>query len=69
VAGFLTFNREADQYLFCYVLRPGNAPAKQASIGILDSDRTVAGSVRRSTASCMNFLANQLRVVLATAYV
>lgn len=36
VAGFLTFNGEPDQYLFCYVLRPGNAPAKQGAIGILD---------------------------------
>ena len=36
VAGFITFNREPDQYLFCYVLRPGNAPAKQGAIGILD---------------------------------
>ena len=36
VAGFVTFEREADQYLFCYVLRPGNAPAKQGAIGILD---------------------------------
>jgi Transposase DDE domain group 1 len=36
VAGFLSFNREPDQYLFCYVLRPGNAPAKQGAIGILD---------------------------------
>ena len=35
MAGFLRFNREADQYLFCYVLRPGNAPAKQGAIGIL----------------------------------
>jgi hypothetical protein len=35
MAGFLTFNREAEQYLFCYVLRPGNAPAKQGAIGIL----------------------------------
>lgn len=35
MAGFLTFNRESDQYLFCYVLRPGNAPAKQGAIGIL----------------------------------
>ena len=35
VAGFLTFNREAEQYLFCYVLRAGNAPAKQGAIGIL----------------------------------
>ena len=36
VAGFLTFNQEADQYLFCYLLRAGNAPAKQGAIGILD---------------------------------
>ncbi|HEX5206399.1 MAG TPA: IS1380 family transposase [Steroidobacteraceae bacterium] len=36
VAGFLTFNRESEQYLFCYVLRAGNAPAKQGAIGILD---------------------------------
>jgi Transposase DDE domain group 1 len=36
VAGFVSFNREPDQYLFCYVLRPGNAPAKQGAIGILD---------------------------------
>jgi hypothetical protein len=36
VAGFVTFNNEPEQYLFCYVLRPGNAPAKQGAIGILD---------------------------------
>jgi hypothetical protein len=36
MAGFLRFNREADQHLFCYILRPGNAPAKQGAIGILD---------------------------------
>jgi hypothetical protein len=36
VAGFVSFNREPEQYLFCYVLRPGNAPAKQGAIGILD---------------------------------
>lgn len=36
MAGFLTFNREPDQYLFAYVLRPGNAPAKQGALGILD---------------------------------
>jgi hypothetical protein len=36
VAGFVTFNHEPEQYLFCYVLRPGNAPAKQGAIGILD---------------------------------
>ena len=36
MAGFLTFNHEPDQYLFAYVLRPGNAPAKQGAIGLLD---------------------------------
>ncbi len=35
VAGFLTFNREPEQYLFSYVLRPGNAPATLGAIGIL----------------------------------
>ena len=34
-AGFLTFDDEVEQYLFCYVLRPGNAPAKQGLTGIL----------------------------------
>jgi hypothetical protein len=43
MAGFLTFNGEPDQYLFCYVLRPGNAPAKQGAIGILDR---IIGQVR-----------------------
>jgi len=35
VAGFLTFNEEPDQYLFAYVLRPGNATAGVGAIGIL----------------------------------
>ncbi|HEY5102127.1 MAG TPA: transposase [Steroidobacteraceae bacterium] len=35
VAGFLTFNEEAEQYLFAYVLRPGNAAASVGAIGIL----------------------------------
>jgi hypothetical protein len=35
VAGFLTFNHEPEQYLFTYVLRPGNAPARRGAIGIL----------------------------------
>jgi len=35
VAGFLTFNEESDQYLFAYVLRPGNATASVGAIGIL----------------------------------
>jgi hypothetical protein len=36
MAGFITFNKEPEQYLFCYVLRAGNAPAKQGAMGILD---------------------------------
>jgi hypothetical protein len=35
VAGFLTFNNEPDQYLFAYVLRPGNVTAGVGAIGIL----------------------------------
>jgi hypothetical protein len=35
VAGFLTFNQEPEQYLFAYVLRPGNASATRGAIGIL----------------------------------
>jgi hypothetical protein len=35
VAGFLTFNGEAEQYLFAYVLRPGNVTASVGAIGIL----------------------------------
>jgi hypothetical protein len=35
VAAFVTFNGEPEQYLLAYVLRPGNAPAKLAAIGIL----------------------------------
>lgn len=35
VAGFLSFNDEAEQYLFAYVLRPGNAGAAVGAIGIL----------------------------------
>jgi hypothetical protein len=35
VAGFLTFNHEPEQYLFSYVLRPGNAPATRGALGIL----------------------------------
>jgi hypothetical protein len=35
VAGFITFDREPEQYLFTYVLRPGNAPATRGAIGIL----------------------------------
>lgn len=35
VAGFLTFNEEAEQYLFAYVLRPGNVTASVGATGIL----------------------------------
>ncbi len=35
VAGFLTFNEEAEQYLFAHVLRPGNATASVGALGIL----------------------------------
>ncbi len=35
MAGFITFNHEPEQYLFSYVLRPGNAPATRGAIGIL----------------------------------
>ena len=35
VAGFLTFNDESEQYLFAYVLRPGNVGAAVGALGIL----------------------------------
>ncbi len=35
VAEFLTFNEEPEQYLFAYVLRPGNAGAAVGELGIL----------------------------------
>ncbi len=35
LAGFLTFDNEVEQYLFCYMLRPGNATAKLGCIGML----------------------------------
>ena len=35
LAGFLTFDDEVDQYLFCYVLRAGNVAAKHGAIGVL----------------------------------
>jgi len=35
VAGFLTFNEEPEQYLFAYVLRPGNVTAPVGALGIL----------------------------------
>ena len=35
MAGFVKFNDEAEQHLFTYMLRPGNAPAMQGALGIL----------------------------------
>jgi hypothetical protein len=35
VAGFLSFNDESEQYLFAYVLRPGNVGAAVGALGIL----------------------------------
>ena len=35
VGRFLTFDDEVEQYLFCYVLRPGNVAAKHGAIGVL----------------------------------
>ena len=35
VAGFLSFNEEPEQYLFAYVLRPGNVGAAVGALGIL----------------------------------
>ncbi|MGA7770785.1 MAG: IS1380 family transposase [Candidatus Sulfotelmatobacter sp.] len=34
-AGFVSFNNEPDQYLFCYVLRAGNATAGVGAVAIL----------------------------------
>ena len=35
LTGFMTVDGECEQYLFCYALRAGNAPAKQELPGIL----------------------------------
>ena len=35
LVGFLTFDQEPDQYLFSYLLRPGNADAKKGCFGLL----------------------------------
>ena len=35
LGGFLTFDDEVEQYLFCYVLRSGKAAAKHGCIGVL----------------------------------
>jgi len=45
VVGFLTFNDEVEQYLFCAVLRPGNASAKLGALGIL---RRILARLRRA---------------------
>ncbi len=45
VAGFLQFDDEPEQYLFGYVLRPGNANAKLGAIGIL---RRILTRLRRA---------------------
>ena len=34
VAGYLQFDDEPDQYLFCYVLRPGDSHATYGAIGV-----------------------------------
>lgn len=36
LTGFLSFDEEAEQYLVAYVLRPGNAAAKQGLLSVLD---------------------------------
>lgn len=35
LAGFLTFDEEVEQYLCCYVLRGGDAPAKRGCVAVL----------------------------------
>jgi len=35
LTGFMTFDAEPEQYLFCYALRAGNVPAKKGLLGIL----------------------------------
>ena len=35
LVGFLTFDQEPDQYLFSYLLRPGNVDAKEGCFGLL----------------------------------
>ena len=44
-AGFIQFDDEPEQYLFAYVLRPGNANAKLGAIGML---RRVLERLRRA---------------------
>jgi hypothetical protein len=45
ILGFLRFNEEGEQYLFAAVLRPGTAPAKKGTLGIL---RRVLPKVREA---------------------
>ncbi len=45
VAGFLQFEDEPDQYLFCYVLRPGDSHATYGAIGIL---KRIIAKLRKS---------------------
>jgi hypothetical protein len=50
VAGFLSFNEEPEQYLFAYVLRPGNVTASIRAIGILAILASVALGLSPRTA-------------------
>lgn len=45
VAGYLQFDDEPDQYLFCYVLRPGDSHATYGAIGIL---KRIIAKLRKS---------------------
>jgi len=45
VAGFIQFDDEPEQYLFCYMLRPGNANAQLGAKGIL---RRILARLRRA---------------------
>jgi hypothetical protein len=45
MAGFLQFDNEPDQYLFTYVLRPGDATAHYGAIAIL---RRIIGKLRKA---------------------
>ncbi len=45
VLGFLSFDAEPEQYLFTAVLRPGNAPAKLGTLGIL---KRIIGRLRQA---------------------
>ena len=47
MAGFIQFDEEPEQYLFGYLLRPGNANAKRGAIGML---RRILSRLRRAFA-------------------